>query len=810
MIIITKMNKDTDEESESKPAYNVPSAQLTNIQERNLPKVASSLVPKKTGKKSPPSSGNVEVDADKPKRKRKPPEKPWKKPPDMPKRPLSAYNLFFKDERKRIVAQQQVDTMGQGELNARGKKIKMDTTNLDNTLSPDVTEDSEQGKASLDDSKVASKKKPNTKKSGVGFAGLAKKISTKWNALSDETKEPYEKIAAVEKRRYDGAVGIYRKVKEEEKKQAKIAAAAAINELANQPTLGDDPLPFLDVDTTSTDYIYAVNQPRSQSNLQMQRLTHEERDAATARSNFDQSVDSFSDHSQSYPDEWFETGVESVPLDRNNMHGMYESNVLQRDEGRVSFIPSHPAHQDSLPQRQENRYSFGHDATYSTSFVEASSGSQSRDMDTSMRSVTSREGSRDYYLHQQQIRQDRELEMDRQRSLHQYHAYLQQRDDLQQHQQRQLIQRELELERNHQEFRRQEEIQLQQEAHQQRQNVIRHLQRNNESQTRVAHRSRSNNPTQQSRLLHSSNSSFVRAGGQQPNSVLTSRPTTPQYRSGLEPESVFSPLTPVFGLPLEDQLAERRVDRPFLLNAVGAQLPIPSSSLVEDSERRNGNRLSVPLSSNIPNFNQDRLNRVRDLTSVIQPRRTTNMFHDFQVEENKQAPSEAEMFAFRTYPDDYASQPSNIIRGGVSAHRSASLPYLAPTHPLQRVQRDEDHRRYSVSGPSFDRRVDQPLPRSSHDAVIMDVDNRNIIQLPDARLSPHHNIANNNIANTWAMASNHGGDISTNTPRRQQQQQQSEEHLTPDATLTNSIQSLSEKLDDEAIDFLTSMNKDRK
>jgi hypothetical protein len=121
------------------------------------------------------------------KRKRRSPEKPWKKPKDMPKRPLSAYNLFFRDERERL-------------LNPDGK----------------VAADGAAGAAA-----AAARGKKQKKTSGIGFANLAKTIAAKWKTLEDDVKAPYEKIATGEKKRYDEAVAAWRVKQAEKKKLAK-------------------------------------------------------------------------------------------------------------------------------------------------------------------------------------------------------------------------------------------------------------------------------------------------------------------------------------------------------------------------------------------------------------------------------------------------------------------------------------------------------------------------------------------------------------------------------------------------------------
>ena len=89
----------------------------------------------------------------------------WKKPKDRPKRPLSAYNIFFRNERQSMM------------------DIKM------------------QGYADPTDKTL-------------GFAGLAKHVSTKWKILDQPTKSTFEKLAAVEKQKYFVSLDIWKKDKD--------------------------------------------------------------------------------------------------------------------------------------------------------------------------------------------------------------------------------------------------------------------------------------------------------------------------------------------------------------------------------------------------------------------------------------------------------------------------------------------------------------------------------------------------------------------------------------------------------------------
>eukprot|EP00542_Grammatophora_oceanica_P013411 CAMPEP_0194043960 /NCGR_PEP_ID=MMETSP0009_2-20130614/15522_1 /TAXON_ID=210454 /ORGANISM="Grammatophora oceanica, Strain CCMP 410" /LENGTH=361 /DNA_ID=CAMNT_0038688361 /DNA_START=42 /DNA_END=1127 /DNA_ORIENTATION=- len=111
----------------------------------------------------------------------------WKKDSDKPKRPLSAYNLFFQHEREKII-----------------------------TSNPDATFEETMHKIR---NTPRPKKRRHRKSHGkIGFAELARTIAEKWKGLGSEERNIFESKAAEEKAAYKEELDQWTKDREERAK----------------------------------------------------------------------------------------------------------------------------------------------------------------------------------------------------------------------------------------------------------------------------------------------------------------------------------------------------------------------------------------------------------------------------------------------------------------------------------------------------------------------------------------------------------------------------------------------------------------
>mmetsp|Transcript_7475 Transcript_7475/g.14167 ORF Transcript_7475/g.14167 Transcript_7475/m.14167 type:complete len:624 (+) Transcript_7475:100-1971(+) len=98
-----------------------------------------------------------------------------KRPRGHPSRPLSAYNLFFKDERQRIL-----DSLPSSKSSDTGRQEDLKDPRDEITW-------------------PGKRRRPHGK---IGFENLAKEIGARWKGIDEETKEHYKKLALGDLQRY--------------------------------------------------------------------------------------------------------------------------------------------------------------------------------------------------------------------------------------------------------------------------------------------------------------------------------------------------------------------------------------------------------------------------------------------------------------------------------------------------------------------------------------------------------------------------------------------------------------------------------
>ncbi|KAL3938169.1 MAG: hypothetical protein SGBAC_006856 [Bacillariaceae sp.] len=171
---------------------------------------------------SPAAASSNEVKEKVTPTKKRRPRKKWKKPKDKPNRPLSAYNLFFQQERALMLG------------NGNGSAPKEDAKEA---------EVEERSEASGDNNSPAKRRIHRKTHGKVGFAEMARSIGAKWKSLPDTDKEVFVKQASKEKERYAKELSLWKEQqKRKEQQQQEMAnsiAASNARDDANQSNGAD-------------------------------------------------------------------------------------------------------------------------------------------------------------------------------------------------------------------------------------------------------------------------------------------------------------------------------------------------------------------------------------------------------------------------------------------------------------------------------------------------------------------------------------------------------------------------------------------
>lgn len=171
-----------------------------------------------------------------------------KKPKNKPKRPLSAYNIFFKDERHKILSNipDKADDDEEDE-DDKDEDDKDEETGDGEKKTKDVKEEpGEEGAEGAGAAEGGEKKKPSGKKrkrvphGKIGFESLAKIVGQRWKELPEEELKIYKDRAEEDMKRYRKEMEAYVQKQREGLEQSREHLEKLVDEETKKRYFGDN------------------------------------------------------------------------------------------------------------------------------------------------------------------------------------------------------------------------------------------------------------------------------------------------------------------------------------------------------------------------------------------------------------------------------------------------------------------------------------------------------------------------------------------------------------------------------------------